>query len=111
VDTLKNAVLVPAAAIQRSPQSTYVWRVKPDSTVEMRDVEVALTEGDTSAIRKGLAAGDSVVVDGVDKLQPGTHVTASSGRAGAANAVPAAGSAPSASGSTAPQPARGAPAR
>jgi len=111
VDTLKNAVLVPAAAIQRSPQSTYVWRVKPDSTVEMRDVEVALTEGDTSAIRKGLAAGDSVVVDGVDKLQPGTHVTASSGHAGATHPAPEAGSASPASDSAAPPPARGAPAK
>ena len=111
VDTLKNAVLVPAAAIQRSPQSTYVWRVKPDSTVEMRDVDVALTEGDTSAIRKGLAAGDSVVVDGVDKLQPGTHVAVSSGHAGAPHAAPAAGSASPAPGSEAPQPAHGAPAK
>jgi len=51
VDTLKAAVLIPAAGIQRSPQSTYVWFVKPDSTVEMRDVEVGLTEGDTAQIR------------------------------------------------------------
>jgi multidrug efflux system membrane fusion protein len=67
----------PAAGIQRSPQSTYVWFVKPDSTVEMRDVEVGLTEGDTAQIRKGLAAGDRVVTDGVDKLQPGTKVAVS----------------------------------
>ena len=77
VDTLKAAVLIPAAGIQRSPQSTYVWFVKPDSTVEMRDVEVGLTEGDTAQIRKGLAAGDRVVTDGVDKLQPGTKVAVS----------------------------------
>jgi multidrug efflux system membrane fusion protein len=74
VDTLQGAVLIPAAGIQRSPQSTYVWIVKPDSTVEMRNVEAALTEGDTTALKSGLAAGDRVVVDGVDKLQPGTKV-------------------------------------
>jgi multidrug efflux system membrane fusion protein len=74
VDTLFSAVLVPAAAIQRSPQSTYVWIVRPDSTVEMRDVEVALTEGDDTAIRKGLSAGEVVVIDGVDKLQPKAKV-------------------------------------
>ena len=90
VDTLKNAVLVPAAAIQRSPQSTFVCVVKPDSTVEMRDVEVALTEGDDVRDPEGLAAGESVVVDGVDKLQPGTKVTASSGHAGAPHAATAA---------------------
>jgi multidrug efflux system membrane fusion protein len=70
VDTLTNVVLVPAAAIQRSPQSTFVWVVGRDSTVEMRDVEVQLTEGDDTSIRKGLAAREVVVIDGVDKLQP-----------------------------------------
>jgi membrane fusion protein, multidrug efflux system len=88
VDTMRAAVLIPAAGIQRSPQSTYVWMVQPDSTVQMRNVEVALTEGDTTAIKSGLAAGDRVVVDGVDKLQPGTKVAATD--AGSAN--PGAGS-------------------
>jgi multidrug efflux system membrane fusion protein len=74
VDTVHRAVLVPTAALQRSPQSTYVYVVKPDATVEMRNVEVQLTEGDDSAIRKGVSPGDVVVVDGVDKLQPGTSV-------------------------------------
>ncbi len=74
VDTLHQAVLVPAAAIQHSPQSTYVYVVKPDETVEMRDVEVQLTEGDDTAVSKGLSAGEIVVVDGVDKLQPGSKV-------------------------------------
>ena len=41
----------------------------------MRNVEVQLTEGDDTAIRKGLEAGDVVVVDGIDKLQPGTKVS------------------------------------
>ncbi|HVN75341.1 MAG TPA: MdtA/MuxA family multidrug efflux RND transporter periplasmic adaptor subunit [Thermoanaerobaculaceae bacterium] len=74
VDTLRGAVLIPTAAIQRSPQSSFVYVVKPDATVELRDVEVELTEGDESAVRKGVAAGDVVVVDGVDKLQPGSLV-------------------------------------
>jgi multidrug efflux system membrane fusion protein len=74
VDTVRRAVLVPTAALQRSPQSNYVYVVKPDATVEMRNVEVQLTEGDDSAIRKGVSPGDVVVIDGVDKLQPGTPV-------------------------------------
>lgn len=74
VETLHGAVLVPTAAIQRSPQSTYVYVVKPDATVEMRDVEVQLTEGEDTAVRKGLSPGEVVVVDGVDKLQPGSAV-------------------------------------
>jgi len=78
VDTLRGTVLAPAAAIQRSPQSTFVYVVKPDSTVELRTVDVGLTEGDDVAIRKGLSAGEQVVVDGVDKLQPGVKVATGS---------------------------------
>ena len=74
VDTLHQTILIPTAAIQRSPQSTYVYVVKPDSTVEMRTVEVQLTEGDTTSVQKGVSSGEVVVVDGVDKLQPGTLV-------------------------------------
>ena len=107
VDTLKGAVLIPAAGIQRSPQSTYVWRVKPDSTVEMRDVEVAMTEGDTTALRTGLTSGDRVVVDGVDKLQPGMRVAANETPAGAPHARPSGGSANPESGAP-PAPAPGA---
>ncbi|MGH9441482.1 MAG: MdtA/MuxA family multidrug efflux RND transporter periplasmic adaptor subunit, partial [Thermoanaerobaculia bacterium] len=74
VNTLKKTVLIPVAAIQRSPQSTFVWIVKPDSTVQMRPVEVLWTEGDQASISKGVAAGERVVVEGVDKLQPGAKV-------------------------------------
>ena len=74
VDTLKGTVLVPTAAIQRSPQATFVYVVKPDSTVDIRNVEVQLTEGDETSVKSGVTAGDVVVTDGVDKLQPGTKV-------------------------------------
>ncbi|HYM59267.1 MAG TPA: MdtA/MuxA family multidrug efflux RND transporter periplasmic adaptor subunit [Thermoanaerobaculia bacterium] len=75
VDTLRNATLIPTAAIQRSPTSMYVYVVKADSKVEMRNVEIQLTEGEDTAIRRGIAPGDIVVVDGLDKLQPGTLVS------------------------------------
>jgi len=74
IDTLRGAVTVPASAIQRSPQSTFVYLIKPDQTVETRNVEVQLTEGDETTIRSGLAAGDRVVIDGADKLRPGSKV-------------------------------------
>jgi multidrug efflux system membrane fusion protein len=74
VDTLKGTTIVPAAALQRSPQSTFLYVVKSDSTVDIRPVDVALTEGDEAAIRKGIVAGEVVIVEGVDKLQPGTKV-------------------------------------
>ena len=77
VDTLRGVTLIPTAALQRSPQSTFLYVVKKDGTVDMRNVEVQLTEGDDTAIRGPVAAGDVVVVDGVDKLQPGAKVTLS----------------------------------
>jgi multidrug efflux system membrane fusion protein len=74
VNTLKNTVTVPSAAVQRSPQATFVYVVKPDKTVEVRNVAVQLTEGDDTSIGKGLAAGEQVVTDGIDKLRPGAKV-------------------------------------
>lgn len=79
VDTLRNTVIIPTAALQRSPQTTFVWALKADSTVEMRNVEVQLTEGDATSIKKGVAPGEAVVTEGVDKLQPGTKVVSGGG--------------------------------
>ena len=75
VNTIANAILIPAAGLQRSQQGSFVYVVKPDNTVEMRPVTVGATQGDVIAISKGLAAGDVVVTDGVDKLQQGSHVS------------------------------------
>ena len=75
VNTIHDAIMIPAAGLQRSQQGSFVYVVKPDQTVEMRSVTVAATQGDAIAIAKGLAAGDLVVTDGVDKLQQGSHVS------------------------------------
>ena len=75
VSTIQNAILIPAAGLQRSQQGSFVYVVKPDKTVEMRPVTVGATQGDVIAIGKGLAVGDLVVTDGVDKLQQGAHVS------------------------------------
>ena len=75
VNTIPNAILIPAAGLQRSQQGSFVYVVKPDKTVEMRPVTAGATQGDVVAIDKGLVAGDLVVTDGVDKLQQGSHVS------------------------------------
>lgn len=75
VNTIQNTVLIPNAAIQHSPRSAYVYVVKADNSVEARNVEVKLTEGDKTSIASGLASGETVVIDGIDKLQPGTKVS------------------------------------
>jgi membrane fusion protein, multidrug efflux system len=76
VDTKQGAVLVPTAAIQRSPQSTFVYVVKNDSTVEMRNIAVGPTEGGQADVASGLSPGEVVVIEGVDKLQQGMKVAA-----------------------------------
>jgi multidrug efflux system membrane fusion protein len=89
VDTLRRTVLVPTAAIQRSPTATFVYVVRPDRTVAVRNVDVQLTQGDSTALRGGLAAGEVVVTDGVDRLRPGMKVAptlAAAGPGGSAGA-------------------------
>ncbi len=76
VDTKHAVVMAPAAAIQHSPLSSFVYVVKKDQTVEMRNVVPGPVEGDEASVESGLQAGDVVVVDGVDKLQQGTKVEA-----------------------------------
>jgi multidrug efflux system membrane fusion protein len=74
LETKHGAVIAPTAAIQRSPQSTFVYVVKSDNSVEVRNISVGITEGDEASVEKGLDAGEKVVVDGIDKLQQGTKV-------------------------------------
>jgi multidrug efflux system membrane fusion protein len=74
VDVKHDAIIVPSAAVQRSPTTTFVYVVKPDNTVEMRDVVIGPSEADDTLIAKGLRAGEVVVTDGVDKLQDGSKV-------------------------------------
>jgi multidrug efflux system membrane fusion protein len=70
----KNSTVVPAAAILRGPQGTFVYAVKPDKTVEARPVTVSLTQGNLTALASGLNPGDVVVTDGQDKLQTGSKI-------------------------------------
>jgi multidrug efflux system membrane fusion protein len=74
VDTNRGVVLIPTAAIQRSSLGNFVYVVKPDNTVEVRNVAVGATEGDISWIKSGIAAGDRVVIEGGDRLAQGSKV-------------------------------------
>ena len=74
VDTKHNTVIIPTAAIQHSPSSAFVYRVKDDKSVEVREITTSLTEGDEASVDKGLEPGDVVVIDGIDKLERGTKV-------------------------------------
>jgi multidrug efflux system membrane fusion protein len=74
LDTKRRTVLIPAGAVQRGPQDTFVFVVKPDDTVETRKVTVGPIENATASIVQGLSPGEMVVTEGVDKLQAGMKV-------------------------------------
>lgn len=73
VNTVRGAVIVPAAAVQRGPDTLFVYIVKGDH-VELHNVTLGPSEGDRTIIESGVSVGDVVVTDGVDKLQQGTKV-------------------------------------
>jgi multidrug efflux system membrane fusion protein len=76
VETRRNAVTVPAAAVQVGPQGVYVYAIKADNTVEMRPIKVSTAQPGTpmTLIESGVSAGNQVVVDGQLKLRPGASV-------------------------------------
>jgi membrane fusion protein, multidrug efflux system len=75
VQEKRNVVLAPSAAVQRNSTSTYVYVVKPDSTVTLHQVTVGTSDDNNTEITSGVQAGDIVVLTGVDKLQEGSKVT------------------------------------
>ncbi|MGC2125257.1 MAG: efflux RND transporter periplasmic adaptor subunit [Xanthobacteraceae bacterium] len=74
ITTRKNAVTVPATALQRGPEGFYVWVIKPDNTAEQRPIEAQTVNEDLAIAAKGLNAGERVVVDGQSRLDVGVHV-------------------------------------
>ncbi len=76
LNTERNVTIVPAVAIQRGPTGTFVYLIQSDSTVIVRPVKVGLAEGNDVSVDDGLKTGDSVVVDGAERLTDGMKVTA-----------------------------------
>src|SRR5262249_41010336 len=74
VDTLRDATLVPSAAIQIGAPGPYVYIAGPDSTVSVRPIKVGPSSGERVVALEGLAPGDNVVVDGVDRLRDGAKI-------------------------------------
>lgn len=74
IDTLRNRTLAPTAAIQRGAQGTFVFIVNPDKTVSMRTVTIGATDGAHTVVTEGLKPGDTIVVDGADRLRDGAAI-------------------------------------
>jgi len=72
--TQRDAIIVPAQAVQTGQQGQYVFVIKPDLTVEARPVVVNRTINNEAIIDKGLKAGERVVTDGQLQLVPGAKV-------------------------------------
>jgi multidrug efflux system membrane fusion protein len=105
VDTMTGVTLAPNAAIQLGASGDFVYLLGDNLTVAKRDVVTGPTDGKRTVITSGLAAGDKVVIDGVDRLRDGAkvkvvdHVPAGTGQAGAGGG-PGSGGEGSAAGST-----------
>ena len=80
LDTLNGVIVIPSAAVQRGAQGLFVYVVGPDNTVAQRPVKLGPTEGQRVAVTDGLAAGEMLVTDGLDRLRPGARVEVASQR-------------------------------
>ncbi len=74
VNTLTNATLVPSPAVQSGAPGSYVYLVNANNTVKVQPVTTGPTDGSNTVITKGVAPGDTVVTDGVDRLTGGAKV-------------------------------------
>jgi multidrug efflux system membrane fusion protein len=74
LDTRRDATVIPNAAIQRGAKGNFVYVVKADHSVTIREVTAGPAEGESTAIDKGIAVGETVVIDGIDKLKEGAKV-------------------------------------
>ncbi|MGA7380431.1 MAG: efflux RND transporter periplasmic adaptor subunit [Terriglobales bacterium] len=74
LEVRKDSTVIPAAAIQRGPQGTYVFVAKADNTADIRPVTLAFTQDNLANIASGLSPAEVVVTDGQDKLQAGSKI-------------------------------------
>ncbi|HEY4186724.1 MAG TPA: efflux RND transporter periplasmic adaptor subunit [Polyangia bacterium] len=74
VDVRKNVLVVPAVAVQRGPQGTFVYVLTPDGHADQRAVTLESTEGDQAILSKGITPGTKVVIEGQAQLRAGAKV-------------------------------------
>ncbi|WP_213307910.1 efflux RND transporter periplasmic adaptor subunit [Paraburkholderia sacchari] len=84
VDTMENALLVPTPAVQNGAPGDYVYLVNADNTVSVHKVTLGPGDGQHTVIVAGLAAGQRVVTDGLDRLNDGAKIQPSEAKPSAA---------------------------
>ena len=82
VDTVTGAVLVPNAAIQLGAMGSFVYVLKDDGSVTARKIVTGAADATRTVVSDGLAVGEKVVIDGVDRLRDGAKVKVVAARAG-----------------------------
>jgi multidrug efflux system membrane fusion protein len=78
IDTLRQVVVVPTAAVQRGPNGTFVYIIKDDNKVTVRPVSITQQDDQRAVIASGLQQGEHVVTTGFGRLAEGTLVEATS---------------------------------
>lgn len=77
LETRKNAITIPTAAVQRGPQGLFTWVVTSNYTAAPRRIEIGPSTGDLTVVTSGLADGEQVVTDGQYRLRVNALVRAS----------------------------------
>jgi membrane fusion protein, multidrug efflux system len=80
LERLHGVIVIPSAAVQRGAQGLFVYVVRPDSTVAQRVVKLGPSDAQRVSVSEGLAVGEIVVTDGMDRLRPGASVQTSAQR-------------------------------
>ncbi len=74
LNTDRNVIAAPAAAVQHGPDGLFVYKVEPGGTVSVQPIKVSRQEGDVYQVTAGLDAGMSVVTGGQSRLQNGARI-------------------------------------
>ncbi|MBC9180253.1 efflux RND transporter periplasmic adaptor subunit, partial [Pseudoroseomonas ludipueritiae] len=88
MEVIQDALVVPLVAVQQGPRGAYTFVVKPDNTVDMRDVVLGAVTQSEAAVRQGLAEGEQVVTSGALRLNAGSRVTPAEPQAAPPRAAP-----------------------
>jgi membrane fusion protein, multidrug efflux system len=78
IDTLQNVVVIPTGAVQRGPNGTFVFAIKPDSTATIQPIEVQKQDETQTVVKSGIEPPEQVVTTGFARLTEGAKVTISS---------------------------------
>jgi len=82
VQTRKDATVIPVAAVQQGSAGPFVFLVRDDNTVAVRNVTLGPIDGGRVGVNEGLVPGERVVIEGTDRLREGTKVTVTTNNSG-----------------------------